>query len=108
METPYINADGVMYPCVMLPVDAVAARDAHHRPLVDVILQAIPVWAEVVELNLLRSVELEECKKCPGRLHCAGGCMGRAYAGTGHFMSVEDRCLLRKAVYSWKAPVGSA
>jgi radical SAM protein with 4Fe4S-binding SPASM domain len=105
IERPYINADGVMYPCFMLPVDAFAARGAYHRPLVDIILQAVPVWAKLMELNRRRSAELGECKDCPGKLHCAGGCMGRAYASTGHFMSVEDRCLLRKAVYGWNAPV---
>ena len=30
--------------------------------------------------------------------------MGRAYAATGDFMNVEDRCALRKSVYSWETP----
>jgi hypothetical protein len=28
--------------------------------------------------------------------------MGRAHAATGTFLAVEDRCELRKAVYSWR------
>ena len=104
IETPYINADGEMYPCLMLPIDKLAAKDVFHRPLDEVLFEALSLWAELPDLNRRRSVELEACKNCPGRLHCAGGCMGRAYAATGDFMNVEDRCVLRKSVYSWEAP----
>jgi len=104
IETPYINADGEMYPCLMLPVDKLAAKDVFHRPLNAVLFEALSLWAELPDLNRRRSVELEVCKNCPNRLHCAGGCMGRAYAATGDFMNVEDRCALRKSAYSWEAP----
>ncbi len=104
IETPYINADGQMYPCVMLPLEKYMAHGVHNRTLEDVIIEALPLWAELPGLNHRRSVELNECKKCPDRLHCAGGCMGRAYAATGNPMSVEDRCTLRKTVYSWNIP----
>jgi len=104
IETPYISADGEMYPCLMLPVEKYAVQGVHHRPLDEVLTEGALLWAELPELNRRRSVELEECKKCPGKLHCAGGCMGRAYAATGDFMSVEDRCALRKSVYLWKTP----
>jgi len=104
LKTPYINADGKMYPCLMLPIDKYAAEGAHLRPLDEVLVEALPIWAELPGLNRRRSIELDACKECPGRLHCASGCMGRAYAGTGDFMNVEDRCDLRKAVYSWKEP----
>ncbi len=104
IETPYINADGEMYPCLMLPIDKLAAKDVFHRPLDEVLFEALSLWAELPDLNRRRTVELEACKNCPSRLHCAGGCMGRAYAATGDFMNVEDRCALRKSVYSWEAP----
>ena len=104
IETPYINADGDMYPCLMLPIDKLAAKDVFNRPLDEAFFEALPIWAELPELNRRRSLELDACKECPGRLHCAGGCMGRAYAATGDFMNVEDRCVLRKSVYSWEAP----
>ncbi|WP_300464951.1 radical SAM protein [Desulfobacula sp.] len=102
LETPYITADGNMYPCLMLPMDQLAARDVFHRPLAEVLFQGLARWAELPELNHRRSVELEACKACPNRLHCAGGCMGRAFTAVGDFMAVEDRCALRQAVYSWK------
>jgi MoaA/NifB/PqqE/SkfB family radical SAM enzyme len=87
-----------------LPIDKLAAKDVFHRPLYEVLFEALSLWAELPDLNRRRSVELEACKNCPGKLHCAGGCMGRAYATTGDFMNVEDRCALRKSVYSWEAP----
>jgi len=108
IETPYINADGQMYPCVMLPIEKYAVQGVHHRPLEEALTEGALLWAELPELNRRRSVELEACKKCIGKLHCAGGCMGRAYAASGDFMTVEDRCALRKAVYAWKAPLRSA
>jgi radical SAM protein with 4Fe4S-binding SPASM domain len=104
IERPYISADGVMYPCLMLPIYKLAAKDVFHRPLDEVLFEGLSLWAELPDLNRRRSVELEACENCPGRLHCGGGCMGRAYAATGDFMNIEDRCALRKSVYSWEAP----
>lgn len=101
IEKPYINSDGEMYPCIMLPVKKFSIRNVFTRPLKEVILEGIPVWAELPDLNDKRSETLEDCKHCPGKKHCAGGCMGRAYALTGDFMAVEDRCELRKMIYSW-------
>lgn len=102
IENPFITADGLMYPCVMFLSDEFAARDVHVRPLDEVIMEALPLWAELPKISLRRSEELKACQGCPGRLHCAGGCMGRAYAAHGILMTVEDRCALRKAVYTWK------
>jgi len=104
VERPYINGDGKIYPCLMLPVDGLAVPGVHHRPLEEVLMEALPIWAELPRLSRRRSLELKACRDCPGRRHCAGGCMGRTYAATGDFMNVEDRCELRRAVYTWEAP----
>jgi radical SAM protein with 4Fe4S-binding SPASM domain len=104
IETPYITADGKMYPCLMLPVDKWAVMDVFHHPLDDVLFQGIARWKKLTELHHKRSVTLEPCKACPNRQHCAGGCMGRAFTAFDDIMAVEDRCVLRQAVYSWKAP----
>ncbi len=101
IEMPYINSDGEMYPCIMLPIKKYSIQDVFSRSLEEVILDGVPLWAELPDLNHKRSTELEKCKLCPGKKHCAGGCMGRAYASTGDFMIVEDRCELRKTIYSW-------
>ena len=102
MEKPYINADGEMYPCLMLPIEHFAVKNVYQRPLEEVLLEGLVLWAELPNLHYRRSIELEKCKICPGKQHCAGGCMGRAYSSTGDFMTVEDRCALRKEVYSWE------
>ncbi len=102
IEKPYINAAGVMYPCLMLPIEKLAVKDVYQRPLNEVLFEGLPLWSKLSDLHYRRAVDLEACINCPGREHCAGGCMGRAYSSTGDFMTVEDRCSLRKEVYSWE------
>ena len=105
VERPYITADGCMYPCTMMPMERYAVHGAHHRPLEEALMEAVSLWAPLPLLYVRRSQELRACRGCPGRSHCQGGCMGRAYATTGDPMTVEDRCALRREVYSWKEPL---
>ncbi len=100
IKTPFITAKGRMYPCVMLLVEKYGIGGIHQRPMADVILEALPLWAELPVIERNRREALENCRGCPGEAHCGGGCMGRAYAAYGDLMSVEDRCALRRAVYS--------
>ncbi|MCG6880062.1 MAG: SPASM domain-containing protein [Deltaproteobacteria bacterium] len=97
-----MTADGALYPCIMLPVDDLAVRNVHKEPVAELFVKAISRWSGLPARQQQRAVELVPCETCPGHHHCAGGCMGRAYATTGDFMRVEDRCFLRKAVYTWK------
>jgi radical SAM protein with 4Fe4S-binding SPASM domain len=101
-EFPYVTADGALYPCIMLPVENLAVGNAHEEPVAQLLMKAVSRWSGLPALRQRRSALLVSCETCPGHRHCAGGCMGRAYAGTGDFMKVEDRCLLRKAVYAWE------
>ncbi len=105
IEKPIINVNGEMYPCLMLPIENLAVKGAYQRPLHEVISEGLLLWGVLSDLHLKRSVGLEGCNNCPGRQHCAGGCMGRAYTSTGDFMNAEDRCALRKEVYSWEAAI---
>ncbi|MCF8095470.1 MAG: radical SAM protein [Desulfobacteraceae bacterium] len=100
----YITADGRMYPCVMMTAERFAVKDIFGRSLADVLPKALAIWTELPELFRRRSIELQQCRGCPGYMHCAGGCMGRAYSASGGFMFAEDRCELRKTVYSWNSP----
>jgi radical SAM protein with 4Fe4S-binding SPASM domain len=102
IETPYIDVRGRIFPCHMMPAPQFAVDGAHQRPLITVLTEALPVWTKLPKINLDRRKALPLCKACPGRQHCAGGCLGRAYAAFGDLLTVEDRCGLRKAVYSWK------
>ena len=102
-ETPYVTADGALYPCLMLPVEHLAVRNAHEGPSEELLIKAVSRWAGLPDLHLRRPAGLGLCQICSGKSHCAGGCMGRAHEATGDFMSVEDRCALRKAVYAWES-----
>ncbi|MFH1487989.1 MAG: radical SAM protein [Pseudomonadota bacterium] len=103
IRKPFINAQGKMYPCVMILNEPLAADRLHDRPLGEAISEALPKWAELPKISGRRSALLRSCEGCPGRDHCGGGCMGRAEnAASGEFMTVEDRCHLRREVYSYE------
>ena len=99
IKTPFVTAEGRMYPCVMLLVEKYGIGGIHRRPMADAVLAALPLWTELPVIERNRREVLESCRGCPGEAHCLGGCMGRAYAVCGDLMSVEDRCALRRAVY---------
>ena len=102
VEHPYLTAEGTIYPSAVYRVDNFAVFDTFEKPLAAALLEGKPKWFQLLELSRLRSSSLPACEGCEGEIHCAGGCMGRAHAATGTFMAVEDRCELRKAVYSWR------
>jgi len=101
IENPFISADGRLYPCVMLLSEKYAVADVFHRSFEDIISEGLPIWAELPQISRRRTAQLETCEGCPGRHHCGGGCMGRAFANSGVLMAPEDRCALRKAAYCW-------
>jgi len=100
-EHPYVTAEGTVYPCALCRPDDFAVQGAFEKSLATVLVEGFPLWARLLELKRLRYRSLRPCQGCGGKLHCGGGCMGRAHAATGEFMVVEDRCDLRTAVYSW-------
>ncbi len=106
LELPYVTAEGSLYPCLMLPADHLAVENVFQRPLQEFLKEAITRWSELPIFKKRRFTELSQCHACSGRTHCRGGCMGRAYAATGDFMTVEDRCALRKAVYALEGLTG--
>lgn len=102
ISTPFIDASGKMYPCVMNLSDDLAVDNVHEEGLNNVIIKGIDKWSSLPELDKKRGEILAECQGCAGREHCRGGCIGRARAVNGDGMSVEDRCELRREVYYWK------
>lgn len=101
IETPFISAAGRMYPCVMLLCDEYSVENVHRLGLEEAISSGLSLWSILQEIHRQRRAGLEPCDECPGKSHCKGGCMGRAYAAHGDFMSPEDRCEQRQAVYSY-------
>lgn len=102
MENPYVTSKGIMYPCVMLHAKEYSAKNVYNRPLNKAVAEAIPGWIMLHEIRRSRPLKLDACQKCPALSHCAAGCMGRAFAANNSFMSIEDRCSLRRTVYNWK------
>jgi radical SAM protein with 4Fe4S-binding SPASM domain len=102
IENPFISATGRLYPCVMLLSEKYAVAGVFHRSFEDIMSEGLPIWAELPQISRRRMAQLDTCEGCPGRLHCGGGCMGRAFAHSGVLMVPEDRCVLRKAAYCWK------
>ncbi|HIJ56853.1 MAG TPA: radical SAM protein [Deltaproteobacteria bacterium] len=100
----FIDANRWMYPCVMMPAEKYAVKAVHNRSLGQLIIESLPLWAELPQIGKRRQAELKFCRDCPGKDHCLGGCMGRAYTAHGNLMEVEDRCALRKAVYCRRPP----
>ncbi len=103
IETPYVTAEGRLYPCVMLHADDYAATDVYARPLTAAIAEKIAAWSRLTAINRTRRSRLEACQGCPDYGRCRAGCMGRAFSAYGDFFAVEDRCRLRQAVYGLKA-----
>jgi radical SAM protein with 4Fe4S-binding SPASM domain len=101
MKNPYVTAEGTLFPCVMFQIDKYAAHDVYSRPFAETLQAIVPMWAVLQQQSRHRSEDLQTCRACPGRLHCRGGCMGRAYMAHGALMTAEDRCNLRRVVYNW-------
>ena len=99
IETPYVTAEGNLYPCVMLHADDFAAKGVYDRPLSTAIAENIESWSRLQRISRSRFTRLDTCKDCTAYAKCGAGCMGRAYSAYGDFFAVEDRCGLRKAVY---------
>lgn len=99
MEKPLLTADGTLFPCVMLQDDKYAVKGVHDRSLKEILTAVLPQWSKLQKISQLRTTRLKACKVCPGKLHCGGGCMGRANTVQAKLMAVEDRCLLRQSVY---------
>ena len=99
ISTPFINAAGKMFPCVMNLNDDFAVENVHEEGLKNSILKGLEKWSQLPELDKKRSESLTKCQDCAGREHCRGGCIGRAQAVNGDIMSVEDRCGLRREIY---------
>jgi radical SAM protein with 4Fe4S-binding SPASM domain len=107
LEHPYVSAEGTMYPCRLCHANAFAVGEAFEKPLDVTLGEAIAKARELVRLARGRLVASRECQRCPARLPCAGGCVGRALAAGGSVAAAEDRCELRKRVQLWEPPASA-
>ncbi len=104
IETPYVTADGNLFPCVMLHANGAGIKDIYDRPFAVTIGAMIDRWSRLQQVKQDRFTRLKDCQDCHHYPICGAGCMGRAYAAYGDFYAVEDRCRLRRAIYSHRSP----
>lgn len=103
VENPYLTPGGRMYPCVLCHTDDFAISGVFEKNLADAFIEGAHLWSALLQTSRCRSGTLVECRDCPGRLVCAGGCMGRAWGSHGDLMAADDRCELRRIIYRLKA-----
>jgi radical SAM protein with 4Fe4S-binding SPASM domain len=98
-ENPYLTPNGILYPCLLCHTDAYAVSGLFQKGLAAALAEAAPLWAELLQTSRSRADAHAECRDCPGRTACAGGCMGRAWGSCGDLLAVDDRCRTRRAIY---------
>ena len=99
VENPYLAAHGRMYPCVLCHADGYAVSGVFDKCLAAVYREGAPLWAALMRTSRCRADAIPECRVCPGRLTCAGGCMGRASGSHGDLLAADDRCEVRRSIY---------
>lgn len=101
MATPYINAQGQLYPCTLLPIPWLAIDNVWTKSFLHLMDEIEQKWAQLHNLSQKRPEWISKCQSCSGRDHCQGGCLGRSLSTMSDFLQPEDRCLHRRAVYNW-------
>jgi radical SAM protein with 4Fe4S-binding SPASM domain len=99
VENPYLTPDGNLYPCVLCHVDAFAVAGVFGKNLAAAFAEGATLWSSLLQTSHCRAEANPACQECPGRLVCAGGCMGRAWGSHGDLLAADDRCELRRSVY---------
>jgi len=99
IENPYLTPAGRLYPCLLCHADEYSVSGVFEKGLAAALAEGIPLWSALQQISCSRSAALPECRDCPGRLSCAGGCMGRAWGSCGNLLTADDRCGVRRAIY---------
>lgn len=99
IENPYLTPAGRLYPCLMYHTDEYSVTGVFEKGLADALAEGAPLWSSLLQISRRRSEEIPECRDCPGKLSCAGGCMGRAWGSCGTLLAADDRCKTRRAIY---------
>jgi radical SAM protein with 4Fe4S-binding SPASM domain len=99
VENPYLNSSGRLYPCLMCHADEFSVSGVFDKGLAAALVEGVPLWTALLRISRSRADEIPECRDCPGRLRCAGGCMGRAWGSCGDLRAADDRCRARRAIY---------
>ncbi len=101
-RTPYLSAQGQLYPCLLCHAEAYAVSAVYSKGLSAALQEGLPLWSSLQVISRQRSETIPECQACAFHQSCAGGCMGRAHGSFGDFLVAEDRCQQKKTVLQWK------
>jgi radical SAM protein with 4Fe4S-binding SPASM domain len=98
IENPYLTPDGRLYPCLLCHTKDFSITGVFDKSLADVMIEGAPLWSSLKQISHSRAMALPECRECPERVVCAGGCMGRAWGSCGDLVAADDRCEVRRAL----------
>lgn len=98
VENPYLTAEGRLYPCVLCHASDFAVAGVFEKSLACDFAEGAPLWSSLLRISCSRADTIRECRECPERVACAGGCMGRAWGSCGDLLAADDRCGQRRAV----------
>src|SRR6185369_8266670 len=89
IENPYLTPSGRLYPCLLCHTDEYSVTEVFEKGLVAALAEGTPLWATLLKISRRRSDDIAECRNCPEKLSCAGGCMGRAWGSCGSLMAAD-------------------
>jgi radical SAM protein with 4Fe4S-binding SPASM domain len=99
VENPYITPSGRLYPCLLCHADEYSVTGVFEKGLAAALVEGVPLWSSLLRISSSRSEKIPECRDCPGKQSCAGGCMGRAWGSCGNLLAADDRCVARRIIY---------
>lgn len=99
IENPYLTPSGRLYPCLMCHTDEYSVTGVFEKGLAASFTEGIPLWSSLHRISRCRADEIPECRDCPVKPFCAGGCMGRAWGSCGNLLAADDRCTTRRAIH---------
>jgi radical SAM protein with 4Fe4S-binding SPASM domain len=99
IENPYLTPSGRLYPCLLCHADEYSVSGVFEKGLAAAFVEGGPLWSSLLRISRSRTYGLAECRDCPGKPACAGGCMGRAWGSCGDLLAADDRCESRRTIY---------
>jgi radical SAM protein with 4Fe4S-binding SPASM domain len=99
IENPYLTPSGRLYPCLLCHADEFSVCGTFEKGLAAAFVEGAPLWSSLLRISQSRRDGIAECRDCPGKLSCGGGCMGRAWGSCGELLTADDRCGSRRAIY---------
>ncbi|MFH1027924.1 MAG: SPASM domain-containing protein [Pseudomonadota bacterium] len=99
VENPYLTPSGRLYPCLLCHTDEYSVTGVFEKGLAASLAEGAKLWSSLLCISRCRADAIPECRDCPGKLSCAGGCMGRAWGSFENLLAADDRCESRRAIY---------